>query len=777
MLLKILKKDFYRKKIITAALFIFIVLPALLIASGSNMIIELSNSLNYLFTQAEVPHFVQMHSGSIDQKAIEKWSSENDLVKNQQTVEMINIDGSDVYLGNNNVSEADSVMDLGFVKQNKSFDLLLDLENQPIRVLRGEIAVPLYHRQKYEMKIGDIVRIARQSFAMEFRVSHFVRDAQMNPSIIHSKRFVVHEADFETLKKTLGEVEYLIEFQLNDINKLSDFSNAYESSDFPKIGPSINYELFKIINVITDSIVAVIVILVSLLFCIIAVLCLRFTILASIEEDYREIGVMKAIGIQQRDIKQLYLVKYVVMAALATVIGWVLSLFLSELFTTNIMLYLGTAPKSVPGLLIPIVAAAIIFLIVVLSCMITLRRFHKITAVEALRSGNTGEANINKNFLSLCKAKIINTNIFLGIRDVFHRFKMFWLLCFVFFICTFIIIVPLNFLNTIQSPVFITYLGIGQSDIRIDLRQSENMTQRFNNMIRYIEKDNDITAFSPIVTSRFEVEDSDGVQINLNVETGDFTIFPLEYLVGTAPVQDNEIALSYLNAKDLQKEVGDTLYLVVGDQTKEMVVSGIYQDLTNGGHTAKAALPPNYEAVLWFTVSLNVKSNINTKVKEYTEAFYPARVTHSSLYLSQTMGDTIAQLGLFTLLTIVIALFVSMLITSLFLKMMIAKDFSQIAIMKGIGFSLKDIRVQYITKALLVLNVGIILGTVFSNTIGQSLVSAIWSFMGASKIRFVINPVQAYILFPLALMIAVSFTTLINTSQIKKSSIAEINAE
>jgi putative ABC transport system permease protein len=320
-------------------------------------------------------------------------------------------------------------------------------------------------------------------------------------------------------------------------------------------------------------------------------------------------------------------------------------------------------------------------------------------------------------------------------------------------------------------------LGIGQSDIRIDLRQSENMTQRFDDMIEYIESDKNVTAFSPMVTSRFKVEDSDGVLKNINVETGDFTIFPLEYLVGAAPVQNNEIAFSYLKAKDLQKNVGDTLCLVVGDQTKEMVVSGIYQDITSGGHTAKASLPPNHEAVLWYVVSLNVKSNTGEKVNEYAEAFYPARVTHSGRYLSQTMGNTIEQLKFFTLFAIVIALFVSMLITSLFLKMIIAKDSSQIAIMKGIGFSLKDIRVQYITKALLVLNVGIILGTVISNTLGQSMVSAIWSFMGASKIRFVINPVQAYILYPLALMLIVSLATLISTSSIKKSSIAEMNAE
>jgi len=53
-LLKMLKKDFLRNKIITVAVFVFIMLSAILIASGSNMFIDLSNSINYLFEKSNV---------------------------------------------------------------------------------------------------------------------------------------------------------------------------------------------------------------------------------------------------------------------------------------------------------------------------------------------------------------------------------------------------------------------------------------------------------------------------------------------------------------------------------------------------------------------------------------------------------------------------------------------------------------------------------------------------------------------------------------------------
>ena len=182
--------------------------------------------------------------------------------------------------------------------------------------------------------------------------------------------------------------------------------------------------------------------------------------------------------------------------------------------------------------------------------MLILRRFNKITAVEALRSGNIGEAPVNKNYLSLNKSKFFKVNIFLGLRDVFQRFKMFRLLFFVFFVCSFIITVPVNFLNTIQSPSFINYMGIGRSDIRIDLRQSDDIALRFNEIIEYIKNDKDVERFSPLVTCQYKVINSEDIQENISVETGDFSIFPLEYLKGVAPIHDNEIALSYLNGKE-----------------------------------------------------------------------------------------------------------------------------------------------------------------------------------------------------------------------------------
>src|SRR5690606_26948328 len=157
--------------------------------------------------------------------------------------------------------------------------------------------------------------------------------------------------------------------------------------------------------------------------------------------------------------------------------------------------------------------------------------------------------------------------------------------------------------------------------------------------------------------------------------------------------------------------------------------------------------------------------------EEYTKLFSSAKVTDIDNYLDQTFGNTIEQLRVFSMLIAIIAIFVAILITSLFLKMLIAKDTSQLAIMKSIGFSTKNLKIQYVISMIFVLILGIFIGTIVSNTIGENIVSTILSFMGVSNIQFMIDPIKAYIFIPLVLIIAVGITTMLSITSIKKLSI------
>ncbi|OJD58398.1 ABC transporter permease [Bacillus sp. NH11B] len=779
MIKRMLKRDLSQNKMIITILFMFIMLSSLLMASASSNVINLLNSMDQLFKVSSAPHFVQMHAGEINQKSIDLFVKRTPIIKKQQTAEMVQINGTNIFIKKKNQAEHNSVMDISFVKQNSNFDFLLNLNNEVVDVRKGEIGVPIYYMQKYNLHIGDKIWVVKNNNELEFTISAFVRDVQMNPSIVSSKRFVISNEDFERIKGNFGESEYLIEFQLTDVDKINEFENLYQSSNLPQKGPSITYSLFKTLNSLTDGIIAAVLIIISALLMIIAILCIRFTIITSMEEDYQEIGVMKAIGIKSKDIQKLYVTKYVVISASGCICGYILSLFVSKIFTSNISLYMGTANTSVLHFVVPLIVTALLFLAVILFCRLILRNFRRITAIDALRSkDNLGKRKVKSSF-SLSQTNITNVNIFIGIQDVVKRFKLYRVLSIVLIIAVFMIVVPVNFLYTIQSPKFVNYMGTGKSDIRIDLQQSENIEKRFKDVISYIRNDEEVEKYAAFVTSTFKMVNADGTHENLNIEVGDFTQFSVDYIQGMAPKNENEIALSYMNANELKKNVGDHIVLFVDGKEETLTISGMYQDVTNGGKTAKASFSNNNENILWYVVNVDTKPTVNLqeKVKEYKQNFNSAKITDTDDYLTQTLGETIKQLRLVTQVAILIAILISVLITAMFFKMLLAKDSSQILIMKSIGFSRKDIRIQYITRSIVIVLLGIVTGTCIAATLGQMLVSWLGSFMGAAHIKFVVNPIVSYVICRAILFISVTATTIFSSFTMKQTNDVKSNGE
>ena len=775
MLLKILKKDIKRNKIITATLFMFITLAIMLVVSATSIIMELAGSMDNLFQQTNVPHLVQMHTGEINRQEIIDYATTQEDIESYQIVEMLNVDGTSLTIGNQTTTEEKSVMDVSFVTQNQQFDFLINLDNERVAVSEGYVAVPIYYFQQYNLQKGDPITIKIGTLEKNFIISDFIRDVQMNPSLINSKRFLLHPADFEELKAQQVQKEYLIEFQLTDLQKVANVTTAYQATALPQKGPLLDHSLIQTLNILTEGIVVAVIMLVSLLLILIAALCLRFTLIGTIEEDYREIGVMKALGIRNVDIKKIYITKYIAISTVALVAGYLLSLLVNQFLTANITLYMGSVPKTLSHYLIPLLAAVLIFLIIILYCWFVIRKLQKISAVEALRTGSANRVNGLTRKISLSKTKRMDTNIFLGIKDVIIRFKSFSTLCLVFVIAAFIITIPVNFLNTMSDTSFITYMGAGRSDIRVDMIQSENVNQRFQEISSILENDEEIAKFATLATSSYKVLGTDGNFENINIEVGDFTVFPIEYLNGQSPELETEIALSYLNAQELEKTVGDTIQILIGEETKDLVVSGIYQDITNAGKTAKAKLPVREETILWYIINIDVQPGVNVqeKIKKLEPMMAPAKITDIDNYLDQTLGSTIDQLALVTNLAIGIAVIITILITALFLKMTIAKDRFDIAIMKSLGFTKKNLQLQYIIRSLLVLIIGLIIGTITANTLGQSLVNMIGASRGAADITFVINPWIAYLGLPLVLITSVTITTLMSVSSIKKITIFE----
>ncbi|QPQ36504.1 ABC transporter permease [Lysinibacillus sp. JNUCC-52] len=765
---RIIRNDISNSKLISLTTMIFVAVAAMLVALSAILVVNLSGALDTLMKQAKTPHFMQMHVGNIDTVRLEDFAKQNHNVQDYQVLEFLNIDGSQIILGDR--SFANNVQDNGFTIQSKKFDYLLDLDGNIIDALDGELYVPIRYMKENNVKIGDKAAISGK----QFTVAGFLRDSQMNSMLSSSKRFLISKNDYEDIKG-FGRMEYLIEFRLKDLSTLGAFETAYATAGLEANGPTITYPLFKMINALTDGLMIGIILLVSVLVVAIAFMCIRFTLLAKIELDYREIGVMKAIGLPVSNIKKIYLAKYAAIALAGSVIGFVCSFLFKNILLENIRLYMGESDNSSLASLFGIIGVVLVFCAIIAYVNGVLKRFRKISAVEALHYGTSQEQNMGTKRFSLNSNRLININIFLGIKDVLSRKRLYATMLTVLVISSFIMIVPLNLYNTISSNNFIKYMGIGNYDMRIDIQQTDNISQKTKQILYAINNDRTITKHTVLSTKTFKVKMENGAERNIKIELGNHSIFPIKYSTGRAPALQHEIALSVLNAAELGKKVGDIMTLVIAGKERKFTVSGIYSDITNGGKTAKATFNDHSTNMMWSVISVEFsdKAMLENKMIEYTNHFTYAKVSDINNYVLQTFGSTIDAVGKASRAAIAVALFITVLITLLFMKMLVVKDRYAIAVMKAVGFTNSDITTQYIARSLFILLIGMVVGTLLANTVGSLLAGAMISSFGASSFTFSVNPLAAYLFCPLLMTCSVLIATIISTLSAGKIKISE----
>src|SRR5690606_6337067 len=193
-----------------------------------------------------------------------------------------------------------------------------------------------------------------------------------------------------------------------------------------------------------------------------------------------------------------------------------------------------------------------------------------------------------------------------------------------------------------------------------------------------------------------------------------------------------------LYADEMSLDVNDSINVVVEEEVKSLKVSGIYSDITNGGKTAKAIFTDQSANAMWtvICITLTDQSLATVKANEYAEKYSFAKFSYIDEYIKQTFGSTISAVELASYTASATAIIITMLVTLLFMNMLVAKDKYSIAVMKAIGFTSKDIKIQYVSRSLLILIVGVTLGTILANTLGELLVGLVISSLGASVFEF-----------------------------------------
>lgn len=768
------KNDWKKNKAGNMALLLFMSLSAFLAAAAVIIVTRLFASIGSMYETARPPHFLQMHKGGLEQDGIDDLNKSFQGITHWQTVEMIDVYGEELHISNERYMEenkgesidlrsfdlSECRLDIGIVKQNEEFDLLLDENRNRLRMEEGEIGIPVILLDSFDIRLGDMVTLNAKGIAKEFRVTAFVYDAQMNSTLCSSTRMLVSDEDFNSIIGNAGETEYLIEVYFEDTAMAEEYRLAYESEKLPANGQAVTYNVIFLLSAFTDILVAMVIILVGGLLVLIALLCVKYAVLASMEEELKEIGTMKAIGFSYEDIRGLYLNKIKLLAAAGCLCGMSAAYICAGIFTGHISRTFGKQAMHIKDILIPAAAGAVVYGVIIFYAKKLLKKLKSITVVDALVLGRGLNSEVVVRS-GLYKSRHMTVNLLLALREVGENFKGYFIIAAVTCVISILVIIPMNILGTMKAEEFITYMGSTLEDIRIEAPPGAGLEERHEKINSLLMTDSDVQEYSSEKRIRVMTQSAEGEEAGLHIDIGNNAGEGLNYLLGSAPCEDSDIALSSLNADSLGRSVGDLITLRGENGSRQMRISGIYQDITSGGYTAKAVSEFENEKVSQyaFTISLREGADETLKAAQWSKKLGGGcAVRPMEEFCNQTLGGAAKQVETVVWAVGIIGIILAAGLMFLFTQMRFAKDASWIAAMKAFGFSVRDIRLQYLYKVMLVAGIGVFAGTLSANLLGDNLVSFMFGGMGfgISKFVFMGNVSAAYIGIPVLLFAAVS---------------------
>lgn len=426
----ILRKDLKRKKTINIVILLFIILAAMFVASGLNNVLTVVNGTDYYLNQADIGDYVvltQQGDGGVPE-----------LLDTCQYVKDYRMDHI-MYATKGNIKAEGKELDMA----NKAM-IIESISESEIHFFTKD--------------------------NKEFTIAGKAKDALLGSEFMGNKRFILNEADYQKFASDESLAEYRGEIIYIDTDNPSEIASLLSNAS--NILFNRGRGIFKLCYVM-DMIVAFVVLVLSVCLMIVSFAVLKFTITFTVTEEYREIGVMKAIGITDFKIRSLYLVKYLMLAVVGAAIGFLASIpfgnMLLQSVTENMML------GNSHAITVNFMGAVIVIAVTIWFAYRCTGKVKKLTPVDAIRNGQSGERFKKKSIYRLGKSRF-NSTWYLAVNDILSSPRRFLTIILSFFLCSVFMLGVVITTDTMKSKNLITTFG-KESDVYIS-----DVSQAMGNM-------------------------------------------------------------------------------------------------------------------------------------------------------------------------------------------------------------------------------------------------------------------------------------------------------
>ena len=757
-------------------LLVFIILASMFVSSGVNNIISVTTALDDYLEMADAPDYFAMimnKSGGIDTSGILNSADSVESFSKEKVLLMVS----------NNITFEDESKTVSSINPillqsdgDISMNYILDGGGILQSVKSGEFYMTAGAAEDMGLEIGDKMTVKLGGVSCVFTFAGGFRDAVLGSTGIAMQRYIISAGDFEKFLSAENVEQFyggeLVYIRASDIEKLiSEIKPIIDSAFYAGDKALVKF------SYVFDMMVVGVLLVVSLVLVAVALVILRFTIAFTLSEEFREIGVMKAIGIRSLKIRGLYLVKYAALSVIGTMAGLALSFPFGELLVS-------AAPSSIiisnqNAAVSNVICAGCMVGVIMLFCYSCTGKVGKMSPIDAVRNGQTGERFRKKSMMSLGKSKLPAAP-FLALNDCLSSPKRFGIITFAFFLCLSLLLVLSTTVSTAKGGTLFSIFGLADFDISAKGEVMELMPENGHEKLKeYLLDMEETLARNGMparcmqeMTFRLPVshgENESGITIYQGTGT---TVDMYEYIEGTPPQSVGEAALTRLSADRLKADIGDTITMKTIDGDKELMITAIFQSMSNMGEGVRLHEDEEIDYIqaqsalftqIKFTDAPDQKEI--ARRKEKIRKLYPELDDVSNRAESiSTLLKVVDTIDAVKQMVVVLTFILAVLITMLMERSFIVKEQGETALMKAIGIRNGKIYAYHTLRFAFVGCMTVIASELFALPLTHLFIDPIFRMMGSARaLDYVINPFEMFLAFPLVILTATAVSAFLTS--------------
>ena len=320
---RMILRDLKRKKSMNIILLIFVVLSAMFAASSVNNIVAIEGGLDHYFEEAGMADYYILSHKSNGKDSVEELLKNSENAKSYRKDDIILTSKDNFKHNDKKIMEYSNI---SMVQSLSGSDFnFFDSDNKIVKeVGSGKMYITGAIVGKSDLQVGDKLTLSIGEIKMEFEFAGVLKDALFGSELMDIPRMLVSDEDF----RKIANDDYVKQYGMGSLYYIdTDDPSALESeiADAENVYFSLGNDNIKL-SYFINTLVAAIILIIGIGLITVSFAVLRFTIGFSIAEEFREIGVMKAVGLKNTSIRLLYLAKYFSIALVGAVIGYFLSI-------------------------------------------------------------------------------------------------------------------------------------------------------------------------------------------------------------------------------------------------------------------------------------------------------------------------------------------------------------------------------------------------------------------------------------------------------------------